>query len=353
MGPTPGSTTLSGVPRKDLTAAAPRPLNPKATIPPGAGVPPLATAHPPVAPAAPAPVPSPAPRETPREAPVREKDPSDHPPAAPSAGSSFTLGAGSARRGGGRSGPPIPMMVAGGVVAFAVVVGIVGFVMTRPKAAPAPESVATEAPPVITDAPPPPAPATPAPMSAADFTSKPDGADVAIAGNAVGQTPLLDYEVRSGSHAVTMSKAGYERWSGTAVVEAGKKAIIFAELRPIGGAPATAAPATAAPATPAPAVEKEYLENEVDVSPKPIAGAPVVFPPSEVSSQKPGSTVSVTVAFLIGADGSVSKVEIVGSGGKALDVAALSAIGKWKFSPGLKQGKSVKVRMTRKFSFKF
>jgi len=49
----------------------------------------------------------------------------------------------------------------------------------------------------------------------------------------------------------------------------------------------------------------------------------------------------------------VSHVEIVGSGGKALDVAALSAIGKWRFSPGMKQGKPVKVRMTRKFSFKF
>jgi TonB family protein len=371
----PLAGTLSGVTRKDLDKVVPRPLNPKATIAPVAAVPPAASAHPPAAathppvtatnppataghppatvahpPVAAPPAPPPREtlvRETPREHPPREKEPSEHSPTA-AAPSSLGLGASAARRGPARSRLPMPLLAGAGVVGLAVL-AIVGFMVTRQKAAPAPDSVATEAPVAATAAPATAAPATPAPMSVADFTSKPDGADVAIAGNAVGQTPLLDYEVRAGSHAVTMTKPGYERWTGTAVVEAGKKATVFAELHAV-GAPAAAAPATtAAPA----AVEKEYLENEVDVAPKPVAGAPVVFPESEVSAQKPGSMVSVTVAFLIGADGSVSKVEIVGSGGKGLDVAALSAIGRWRFSPGQKQGKPVKVRMTRKFSFKF
>jgi TonB family protein len=319
----PGSTTLSGIPRRDV---APRLPMAKMTIPPIAAAPPVVAA-PPREHAAESPAPAPAPLVLPGPSP---------------------------RRAGGRinaAGPPWPLIAAGGAVVLAIALAIGGFWIGRRRSPPEPaaeEPVSASVPAPATAAPATAAPAVqPAGTGFVDITSTPVGADVTIAGQPVGQTPVTSIEVRAGAHPVTVSKAGHERWVGSVVVEAGKKASLVADLKVLGAAaPATAAPVAAA------GDAREYLENELDSPPKPIAGAPVGYP-AEAPAQKAGSTVSVTVSFLIGADGGVSRIEVVESGGKALDVAALSAISKWRFSPGIKRGIPVKVRMTKKFSFRF
>jgi TonB family protein len=51
-------------------------------------------------------------------------------------------------------------------------------------------------------------------------------------------------------------------------------------------------------------------------------------------------------------EGNVTEAEIVDSGGpKQLGEAVLAAVKKWKYSPALKRGVKVKVRITQKQTF--
>jgi len=61
---------------------------------------------------------------------------------------------------------------------------------------------------------------------------------------------------------------------------------------------------------------------------------------------------TVVVQFVIETDGVPTNVEIMRSGGSILDVAALDAIGKLHFKPGMQRGKPVRVRYAMPVRFK-
>ena len=72
---------------------------------------------------------------------------------------------------------------------------------------------------------------TPPATGAAEIASDPPGAVVTLDGTAVGQTPFVDARLKVGTHKVDITKEGYEPWSGTVTVQAGKRARVDARLR--------------------------------------------------------------------------------------------------------------------------
>jgi TonB family protein len=74
--------------------------------------------------------------------------------------------------------------------------------------------------------------------------------------------------------------------------------------------------------------------------------------PSELPKLRSGESASVIVSFVITEDGEVKDARVVESGGsKFLDEAVLQAVRKWRYSPAVKRGVKVKVRITQKQTF--
>jgi TonB family protein len=184
-------------------------------------------------------------------------------------------------------------------------------------------------------------------MGTADILSTPFGAAVLLDGTRVGETPLIDLKVRPGNHRVDVEKEGYESWSGALAVQAGKKGRVDAELK------AVVKPTP----TPAPTVEavdpnRVYanLANEVDVLAKKISGSSVTYP-DNAPRLRSGDRASVSVSFVVTENGDVTDVRVVETGGKALDEAVMAGVKNWKYSPAVKRGVKVKVRVTFKQTF--
>lgn len=78
-----------------------------------------------------------------------------------------------------------------------------------------------------------------------------------------------------------------------------------------------------------------------------------VAPVYPASARKSGATGVVTVRILVGADGSVEDVTVVGSSGNgAMDNSVVTAVNKWSFSPAKdKYGQNARCRVTRAVSF--
>jgi TonB family protein len=188
-----------------------------------------------------------------------------------------------------------------------------------------------------------------APLSGtADILSTPFGATVRVDGAAVGQTPVLQHRLKPGPHQVEVTKEGYEAWTGSLSVEAGKKARLDAVLKAV----VKAAPA---PAPTAEVVDASRIYNnvpsEVDTLARRVSGSSPSYP-SELPKLRSGESASVIVSFVITEDGEVTEAKVVESGGsKSLDEAVLQAVRKWKFSPAVKRGVKVKVRITQKQTF--
>lgn len=81
-------------------------------------------------------------------------------------------------------------------------------------------------------------------------------------------------------------------------------------------------------------------------------GVPVA-PVYPASARNSGATGVVTVRILVGADGSVEDVTVVGSSGNgAMDNSVVTAVNKWRFSPAKdKYGQNARCRVTRAVSF--
>jgi serine/threonine-protein kinase len=185
-------------------------------------------------------------------------------------------------------------------------------------------------------------------MGLADFASNPPGASLTVDGAKAGATPVVGYKLRPGSHAVEMTKEGFERWSGTVNVQAGAPAKIDATLKIV-------AKATPAP-TPTPETvdaNKVYTNTpaEVDTVAKKNSGPSVSYP-QNAPRLRSGDSVSVTVSFVIDEQGDVSDVKVLESGGKILDDAVVSTVQKWKYAPAVKKGIKVKARHTVKQTFR-
>lgn len=78
-----------------------------------------------------------------------------------------------------------------------------------------------------------------------------------------------------------------------------------------------------------------------------------VAPVYPASARNSGATGVVTVRILVGADGSVEDVTVVGSSGNgAMDNNVVTAVNKWRFSPAKdKYGQNARCRVTRAVSF--
>jgi TonB family protein len=177
----------------------------------------------------------------------------------------------------------------------------------------------------------------------ADLVSNPEGASVLIDGARSGITPLSGFKLKPGSHQVELTKEGFEPWTGSLTVQAGKPARLEAQLKAM--VKATPVPTPAALAVDANKIytnSTSDAEAPVDVIAKKMSGPSVGFTPR----LKSGESVSVTMTFIIDEEGTVSDVRVVESGGKQLDEAAVAAVLKWKYSPATKQGVKVKVRHT-------
>ena len=77
-----------------------------------------------------------------------------------------------------------------------------------------------------------------------------------------------------------------------------------------------------------------------------------VAPVYPASARNSGATGVVTVRILVGADGSVEDVTVVGSSGNgAMDNSVVTAVNKWRFSPAKdKYGQNARCRVTRAVS---
>ena len=188
---------------------------------------------------------------------------------------------------------------------------------------------------------------TPAPTGSAEIASDPPGAIVHVDGTPVGQTPFSDSKMKVGAHKVEIVKDGYEPWSGSVNVQAGKRARVDARLKPIAVAPPVA------PATVEADPNRIYVNSpaEVDTPARKTSGLSASYP-QRGARLKSGDSVSVRITFVVTETGEVTDIRIVESGGRSVDEAVLAAVKQWKYSPALRKGTPVKVRVEFKQTFR-
>jgi serine/threonine-protein kinase len=189
--------------------------------------------------------------------------------------------------------------------------------------------------------------AAPVPPTQATLTvlSTPFGAGVTLDGTAVGQTPLTNLRVRPGSHRVELRKPGYEPWSQTIDAAAGRNLRVDATLK------AVAPPPTPAAATPDPDRVHLNMASEVDTPARRVGGTSVSYP-DNAPRLRSGESISVRVSFVVDERGQVTELKVVESAGKIVDEAVVSAIKTWSYSPAVKRGVKVKVRIEMKQTFR-
>ena len=187
------------------------------------------------------------------------------------------------------------------------------------------------------------APAT----GAAEISSEPPGAAVRIDGTPVGQTPFVDPKMKSGAHRVEVLKDGYEPWSGSVTVQAGKRARVDARLR-------FAIVAAPVPRPEEVDVNRIYVNSpaEVDTPARKISGMSASYPTDRAARLKSGNSVSVRLGFVVTESGEVTDVRVVESAGRLVDDAVLTAVRTWKYSPAVKKGTKVKVRVDFRQTFR-
>jgi TonB family protein len=187
----------------------------------------------------------------------------------------------------------------------------------------------------------------------ADVSSTPAGAMVKIDATAVGLTPLRGHTLNVGRHRVEIVAEGYDPYSASVTVKEGQTVRLDPQLRlkvvAVPSPKVVVAPTPPAAPTPDPHV---YDENDTTLSAKPVkTGGKSAEYPREAMQLKRGQRASVTCSFVVLEGGDVSDVQVVESAGEAVDNAVVTAYKSWKFTPGMKQGAKVKVRVTRRQTF--
>ena len=92
-----------------------------------------------------------------------------------------------------------------------------------------------------------------------------------------------------------------------------------------------------------------FSSGELDQKPRPIFQSAPTYPAS-VRQRKAGGSVSLMVT--VDAQGNVTKVDVETASDRELESPAIEAVRKWKFEPGMRDGKKVpfKMRVPIKFS---
>ena len=88
-----------------------------------------------------------------------------------------------------------------------------------------------------------------------------------------------------------------------------------------------------------------YRESEVEKSPLPFS---IDIPKPKL---EPGRVVSITVSWIVTPEGMVDDPKIVVSASPEIDAFVVEGIRKWRYEPGQKDGKTVPVRVLRKYTF--
>lgn len=101
---------------------------------------------------------------------------------------------------------------------------------------------------------------------------------------------------------------------------------------------------------PTPGPDQVYAAGEVDAHPVPTRED--ILDGAAIARLEPGQSVSVTVSYVVSADGRVTDAEIVESGTEALDAALLEAISSWEYQPAHIGGWPVKFRYLREFTYR-
>jgi TonB family protein len=181
-------------------------------------------------------------------------------------------------------------------------------------------------------------------MGTVDIISDPAGATIRFDGVPVGKTPLRSHRVKVGSHKVELAHEGFEPWTGSVTAREGRRAQVDAMLKPIPRATPTPAP-TPEPIDPS----RVYEQNQVDTPAVRLSGDWPRYP-----EKAPRLKADLTVSFsvVVNDAGGVDEVRITQSGGPLLDNAIAAAARNWKFSPGVKRGVKVKVRMPFRQTFR-
>jgi TonB family protein len=83
-----------------------------------------------------------------------------------------------------------------------------------------------------------------------------------------------------------------------------------------------------------------------------VEKSPLLFS-HEVPKPKlePGRVVSVTVSWIVTPEGLVDDPKIEVSATPEIDAFVVEAVKKWRYEPGQKAGKTVPVRVLRKYTF--
>jgi TonB family protein len=177
----------------------------------------------------------------------------------------------------------------------------------------------------------------------AEVFSTPPGALVKVDGSHVGQTPLLNFSLKAGKHRIEVVKDGFEPWSNEVTIGR-RKTTVDAQLRAV--VKATAAPVVADVPDP----NKTYDVSEVETQPRQITSISPTYP-KDAPKLRSGQSVSVAGTFVVTANGEVVEIQIRESGGPAVDGAVMAALAKRKYTPGVKKGVNVKVRVPFKQTF--
>jgi len=179
----------------------------------------------------------------------------------------------------------------------------------------------------------------------ADILSTPFGAAVSVDGARLGVTPLSDLKLKPGPRRVEMARDGYEPWSATLNVQAGKRTRLDAQLRAVVKAP------TPESAREVVDTSKVYLPSQVDTPPKRVSGTTASYPEGRAPKLKSGQSISVVVSWVVNESGEVTDVTVVEPASRPVDEAVTAAIASWKYQPAIKRGVKVKVKLTLKQTF--
>jgi TonB family protein len=85
---------------------------------------------------------------------------------------------------------------------------------------------------------------------------------------------------------------------------------------------------------------------------KKTSGNSASYPQKNAPRLKSGDSVSVSVSFVVTETGEVTDLKVTESAGQVVDDAVTSAIRTWKYSPAVKKGVKVKVRVAFKQTFR-
>ena len=102
------------------------------------------------------------------------------------------------------------------------------------------------------------------------------------------------------------------------------------------------------PTPPASAAVHPKVEKQPDVQPKAVTRPPPLYP---AALRAEGTSGSVTLEFIIDELGDVQEVTVIRSSHPGFEVAALTAVSKWKFEPARKGGRAVRTLASQKLEF--